>query len=50
MAHTHSISHNHYEGDLRAAVGAVSSNIFTIAYQANSLSGRGPSSVTQYTI
>lgn len=50
MAHTHPISHTHYEGDLRTPIGAVSSNIFTIAYQSNSLSSRGPSSVGQYTI
>ena len=50
MSHTHTAKHSHTEGNLAAAVGAVSNDIFTIAYQAGSKNSRGPSSVTNYSI
>ena len=43
-------SHTHYEGDLRAAIGAVQGNAGWIAYVADSVSSRGPSTVTNYTV
>ena len=46
--------HSHYEGNLRAAIGAANSDSKTIAYVAESTSvvasGRGPSSVTNYVV
>jgi microcystin-dependent protein len=43
-------SHNHYEGDLKAAIGATGSNADAIGYQASPPSGRGPSQVGSYTL
>ena len=43
-------SHTHYEGDLRAAVGAVNGNAGWLGYEANTLSPRGPSAITNYTV
>jgi microcystin-dependent protein len=43
-------SHQHHEGDYRAAIGAVNGNAGVLGYESNSLSPRGPSSVTNYTV
>ena len=43
-------AHTHYEGDLRAAIGAVNGNGGWLGYEANSVSSRGPASVTSYTV
>jgi microcystin-dependent protein len=43
-------SHQHHEGDYRAAIGAVNGNAGWLGYEANSVSSRGPSSVTNYTV
>jgi microcystin-dependent protein len=46
--------HSHYEGNLRAAIGAANGDAVTIAYVAESTSvvasGRGPSSVSSYIV
>lgn len=43
-------THQHTEGDLRAAVGASGGDIGSISYEAASLSPRGPTQVSTYTI
>lgn len=43
-------SHTHYEGDLRAAVGAVNGNAGWLGYEASTLSPRGPGAITNYTV
>jgi microcystin-dependent protein len=45
-----SSTHTHFEGDLRAAIGASGSNAAVLSYQAGTVSPRGPSNVTQYTV
>lgn len=43
-------SHTHYEGNLKAAIGATGGAPISIGYSATDPSGRGPSSVTSYTV
>ena len=50
VSHTHTMSHTHTEGDLRVPVGAVANEPKWIGYQASSLSSRGPSTVTGYSV
>jgi microcystin-dependent protein len=43
-------THTHTEGDLAAAIGATNSEVGSISYQAGSVNGRGPTTVTNYSL
>jgi hypothetical protein len=45
-----STNHSHYEGDLKAAIGASGGNASVLTYPATSVSSRGPSSASNYTV
>ena len=59
-AHTHpntltdatvaSSTHTHYEGDLRAVIGAVNGNPGWLGYEATTLAPRGPTTAYSYTV